>query len=161
VAKLGGQVARGLQYAHEQGVVHRDIKTANLFFTDKKTVKIMDFGLAKMVEEVRRSTTVIGGTPYYMAPEQSAGEQVDHRADLYALGVTFFELLTGSVPFKDGDVAFHHRHTAPPRVRDIAPGTPESLAELVAALLAKRPSARIKSAAEVVRRLAEIARAAQ
>src|SRR6185295_8453927 len=105
VAKIGGQIAQGLQFAHEQGIVHRDIKTANIFFTDKKVVKIMDFGLAKMVEEVRRSTTVVGGTPYYMAPEQSAGEQVDHRADLYALGVTFFELLTGGVPFKDGDVA--------------------------------------------------------
>jgi serine/threonine-protein kinase len=112
-----------------------------------------------MVEEVRRSTIVIGGTPYYMAPEQSAGEQVDHRADLYALGVTFFELLTGNVPFKDGDVAFHHRHTPAPHVRDIAPGTPETLAELIAGLLAKRPSDRIKSAGEVVRRLAEIARA--
>jgi len=64
----------------------------------------MDFGLAKMVEEVRRATTVIGGTPYYMAPEQSAGDSVDHRADLYALGVTFYELLTGSVPFREGDV---------------------------------------------------------
>ena len=111
-----------------------------------------------MVEEVRRSSTVIGGTPYYMAPEQSAGEQVDHRADLYALGVTFFELLTGSVPFKDGDVAFHHRHTPAPRVRDVAPGTPPALADLVAALLAKRPADRVRSAAEVVRRLAEIAR---
>src|SRR4030095_4334223 len=106
VAKIGGQVAQGLQYAHEQGIVHRDIKTANIFFTEKKVVKIMDCGLAKMVEEVRRSTSVIGGTPYYMAPEQSAGEQVDHRADLYALGVTFFELLAGHVPVKDGDVAF-------------------------------------------------------
>jgi tetratricopeptide (TPR) repeat protein len=158
VAKIGGQVAQGLQYAHEQGIVHRDIKTANIFFTDKRVVKIMDFGLAKMVEEVRRSTTVVGGTPYYMAPEQSAGEQVDHRADLYALGVTFFELLTGSVPFRDGDVAFHHRHTSPPHVRDVAPGTPEPLAALVEQLLAKRPSQRVRSAGEVVRRLAEIAR---
>ncbi len=160
VAKIGGQIAQGLSYAHEQGIVHRDIKTANIFFTDKKVVKIMDFGLAKMVEEVRRSTTVVGGTPYYMAPEQSAGEQVDHRADLYALGVTFFELLTGSVPFKDGDVAFHHRHTAPPHVRDVAPSTPEPLAALVEQLLAKRPSQRVKSAGDVVRRLAEIARSA-
>jgi len=158
VAKIGGQVANGLQYAHEQGIVHRDVKTANLFFTQKKVVKIMDFGLAKMVEEVRRSSTVIGGTPYYMAPEQSAGEQVDHRADLYALGVTFFELLTGSVPFKDGDVAFHHRHTPAPGVRDVAPGTPEPLAALIAGLLEKRPADRIRSASEVVRRLAEIAR---
>jgi tRNA A-37 threonylcarbamoyl transferase component Bud32/Tfp pilus assembly protein PilF len=160
VAKIGGQIAQGLSYAHEQGIVHRDIKTANIFFTDKKVVKIMDFGLAKMVEEVRRSTTVVGGTPYYMAPEQSAGEQVDHRADLYALGVTFFELLTGSVPFKDGDVAFHHRHTPPPPVRDVAPGTPEPLAALVEQLLAKRPSQRVRSAGDVVRRLAEIARSA-
>ena len=158
VAKIGGQIAQGLQYAHEQGIVHRDIKTANIFFTDKKVVKIMDFGLAKMVEEVRRSTTVVGGTPYYMAPEQSAGEQVDHRADLYALGVTFFELLTGNVPFKDGDVAFHHRHTPPPHVRDLAPGTPEPLAALVEQLLAKRPGQRVRSAGDVVRRLAEIAR---
>jgi serine/threonine-protein kinase len=158
VAKIGGQIAQGLQYAHEQGIVHRDIKTANIFFTDKKVVKIMDFGLAKMVEEVRRSTTVVGGTPYYMAPEQSAGEQVDHRADLYALGVTFFELLTGHVPFKDGDVAFHHRHTPPPPVRDLAPATPEPLAALVEQLLAKRPGQRVKSAGDVVKRLAEIAR---
>jgi serine/threonine-protein kinase len=158
VAKLGGQVATGLQYAHEMGIVHRDIKTANIFFTKSKVVKIMDFGLAKMVEEVRRSSTVVGGTPFYMAPEQSAGDQVDHRADLYALGVTFFELLTGNVPFKEGDVAFHHRHTPPPDLRDAAPGTPDALVDLVAALLAKRPAERIRSAAEVVRRLAEIAR---
>jgi eukaryotic-like serine/threonine-protein kinase len=94
-----------------------------------------------------------------MAPEQSAGEQVDHRADLYALGVTFFELLTGNVPFKDGDVAFHHRHTPPPHVRDVAPNTPEALAALVEQLLAKRPGQRVRSAGDVVRRLAEIARA--
>jgi serine/threonine-protein kinase len=74
--------------------------------------------------------------------------------------VTFFELLTGNVPFKDGDVAFHHRHTAPPHVRDVAPGTPEPLAALVEQLLAKRPSQRVRSAGDVVRRLAEIARSA-
>jgi serine/threonine-protein kinase len=158
VVKLGGQVARGLQYAHEQGIVHRDVKTANLFFTEKKVVKIMDFGLAKMVEEVRRSSTVIGGTPYYMAPEQSAGEQVDHRSDLYALGVTLFELLTGRVPFREGDIAFHHRHTAPPGVRELAPQVPEPLAALLADLLVKRPAERVRSAKDVVRRLAGIAR---
>jgi serine/threonine-protein kinase len=94
-----------------------------------------------------------------MAPEQSAGEQVDHRADLYALGVTFYELLAGRVPFKDGDVAFHHRHTPAPNVRDVAPSTPRDLADLVAGLLVKRPVDRIRSAGEVVKRLAEIARA--
>jgi tetratricopeptide (TPR) repeat protein len=159
VAKIGGQVATGLAYAHEQGIVHRDIKTANLFFTTQKVVKIMDFGLAKMVEEVRRSTTVIGGTPYYMAPEQSAGQQVDHRADLYSLGVTFYELLTGSVPFREGDVTFHHRHTPPTDPRQIAPDIPDALADLVLQMLAKSPDDRVRSAGEVVARLQEITRA--
>jgi serine/threonine protein kinase len=158
VAKLGGQIATGLQYAHEEGIVHRDIKTANLFFTKKKVVKIMDFGLAKMAEEVRRSTTVIGGTPYYMAPEQSAGEHVDQRADLYALGVTFFELLTGTLPFKDGDVAFQHRHTRPPDPRGRAEGIPDALAELVLQLMEKHPEDRVRSAAAVCERLQSIAR---
>jgi serine/threonine-protein kinase len=156
VAKLAGQVATGLEYAHEQGVVHRDIKTANLFFTNKKLVKIMDFGLAKMVEEVRRATTVIGGTPYYMAPEQSAGEAIDRRADIYALGVTIFELLTGTVPFREGDVAFHHRHTQPPDPRDLAPEVPAPFAELVAQMLAKKPGDRIGSAGAVRARLQEL-----
>jgi tetratricopeptide (TPR) repeat protein len=155
--RLAAQIATGLQYAHEQRIVHRDIKTSNLFFTRDRVVKIMDFGLAKMLEEVRRAATVIGGTPYYMAPEQATGENVDHRADLYAFGVTLFELLTGSVPFREGDVTWHHRHTPPPDPRSAAPDLPDALAELVLQLLEKEPSARPASAAEVGARLAEIA----
>jgi serine/threonine-protein kinase len=158
VARLGIQITTGLQYAHDQRIIHRDIKTANLFVTNSRTVKIMDFGLAKMVEEVRRATTVIGGTPYYMAPEQSQGGGADHRADLYALGVTLFELATGKVPFVEGDVAYHHRHTPPPDPRDRAEGIPTALAELVLELLAKEPADRTPSAAIVGERLAEIAR---
>jgi serine/threonine protein kinase len=158
-ARLGMQIAAGLHYAEEQRIVHRDIKTANLFFTRKKVIKIMDFGLAKMVEEVRRSSTMIGGTPYYMAPEQSLGKAVDHRADLYALGVTFFELLTGEVPFGDGDVAYHHRHTPPPDPRERAASIPEAFAELILHMMAKRPEDRCGSAADVGRRLQEILRA--
>jgi len=148
-ARLGVQVATGLQYAHEQRIVHRDIKTANLYFTKDRTVKIMDFGLAKMIEEVRRSTTVVGGTPYYMAPEQAAGDSVDHRADLYAFGVTLFELLTGRVPFGKGDVTFHHRHTEPPDPRSFAEDLPDSFAELVLRLMAKSPDDRVQTSAEV------------
>jgi tetratricopeptide (TPR) repeat protein len=157
-ARLGTQIAAGLRYAEDQRIVHRDIKTANLFFTKKKVVKIMDFGLAKMIEEVRRGSTVIGGTPYYMAPEQSLGEHVDHRADIYALGVTFFELVTGRVPFTEGDVAYHHRHTAPPDPRDLAPEIPESFARLILQMLAKEPSDRPVSNVEVGEQLVEIAR---
>ncbi|MEE9608847.1 MAG: protein kinase, partial [Myxococcota bacterium] len=153
VARLGIQVCNGLAYAHDNKIIHRDIKTANLFFTKDRTLKIMDFGLAKMVEEVRRVSTVIGGTPCYMAPEQSLGGAVDYRADLYALGVTLFELLTGQLPFAEGDVAFHHRHTAPPNPRDLAASVPEAMAALVLDLMAKRPEQRPESALAARERL--------
>lgn len=159
-ARLGMQISAGLHYAEDQRIVHRDIKTANLFFTKKKVMKIMDFGLAKMIEEVRRGSTMIGGTPYYMAPEQSRGERVDHRCDLYALGVTFFELLTGRVPFPDGDVAYHHRHTPAPDPREIVPEIPEAFAQLILKLMAKRPSDRPSSNAEVGEQLSQISRSA-
>ena len=150
VVKLGIQIAQGLAYAHGAGIVHRDIKTSNLFVTRARVVKVMDFGLAKMVEEVRRASTVIAGTPFYMAPEQAAGDAVDHRADLYALGVTFFELLTGKPPFLEGDVAYHHRHTPPPDPRARVPEIPDALAQLVLRLLAKDPAARGSGAPELV-----------
>ncbi|MCA9510515.1 MAG: protein kinase [Myxococcales bacterium] len=151
VARLATQIAAGLDYAHRNKIIHRDIKTANLFFTKDKIVKIMDFGLAKMVEEVRRGATVIGGTPYYMAPEQATGENVDHRADLYAFGVTLFQLLTGAVPFAKGDVTYHHRHTAPPDPRGLVADIPDAFAETILALMAKDPADRIQTAAEVGR----------
>jgi tetratricopeptide (TPR) repeat protein len=158
VARIGAQAAAGLDYAHGRGVVHRDVKTSNLFFTRDRVVKVMDFGLAKMTEEVRRAATVVAGTPYYMAPEQAAGEDVDFRADLYAFGVTLFELLTGEVPFREGDVAYHHRHTAPPDPRTRAKDVPPDLAELVLWLMAKRAADRPDSTAEVTSRLAVLAK---
>jgi serine/threonine-protein kinase len=158
VARLGVQIAAGLQYAHERRIVHRDIKTSNLFFTREKTVKVMDFGLAKMVEEVRRAATVIGGTPYYMAPEQSLGEAVDHRADLYAFGVTLYELVTGRVPFAEGDITYHHRHTPAPDPRSVAPDVPEALSALILRLMAKQPGDRPAKTAEVFQALQDLAR---
>ena len=147
--RMAVQMSTGLQFAHERGIVHRDIKTANLFFTRDRVVKIMDFGLAKMVEEVRKAATVIGGTPYYMAPEQGLGERVDHRADLYAFGVTLFELLAGRVPFTDGDVAYHHRHTPPPNLSDFVAGVPAELTALIVKLMSKTPEDRPATTAEV------------
>jgi len=150
------QVAAGLGYAHTQRIVHRDIKTSNLFLTDDRIVKVMDFGLAKMLEEVRRSTTVIGGTPYYMAPEQAAGEAVDARADLYAFGVTLFELVTAHRPFETGDVTYHHRHTPAPDPRSLGTPMPEALATLILQLMAKAPADRPASAEQVTLRLRSI-----
>jgi tetratricopeptide (TPR) repeat protein len=158
VARLGMQIAAGLHYAHEQRVVHRDIKTANLFFTMDKTIKIMDFGLAKMMEEVRRAATVVGGTPFYMAPEQAVGEAVDYRADIYAFGVTLFELATGKVPFSKGDVTYHHRHTQPPDPRSLVPEVPAALAELIGQMLEKQVEDRLGSVAVAWEQLREMAR---
>jgi len=153
VARIGIQACTGLQYAHDRRIVHRDIKTANLFFTREKVVKIMDFGLAKTIEEVRKHSTVIGGTPYYMAPEQAAGGEIGPATDLYALGVTLHRLLTGTFPFTEGDLAYHHRHTPAPDPRQHRSDLPEAAARLILDLLEKDPDRRPSCAAEVARRL--------
>lgn len=150
VVGVARQACRGLEYAHGQGVIHRDIKTANLFATTDRVVKIMDFGLAKVLEEVRGATTLVSGTPYYMSPEQVVGRDVDHRTDLYSLGATLFELATGRVPFDAGEVAYHHRHTPAPDPRTLRADLPDALARLILRLLEKDPAARFASASAVL-----------
>lgn len=156
-ARLGLQVAAGLHYAHSQRIVHRDIKLGNLFYTQAKVVKIMDFGIAKVMEEVRKGATVMGGTPNYMSPEQTLGKSVDARTDIYAFGVTLFEMLTGQLPFTEGDVAYHHCHTPPPNPRELVPEIPEGFAQLVLDMMAKDPEERIGTAAEVAAQLKKFA----
>ncbi|MAJ58506.1 MAG: hypothetical protein CBC48_00250 [bacterium TMED88] len=158
VIRIGTAVASALEYAHAQGIVHRDIKTANLFLTTEKTVKVMDFGLAKMFEEVRAGTTVISGTPFYMSPEQILGGAVDQRTDLYSLGVTLYELATGEVPFAKGDIAYHHRHTPAPDPRTLRADLPDSLATLLLRLLDKEPSHRLSSSAQLIEALRQVER---
>lgn len=157
VARVGRQVCDGLEYAHQRRVVHRDVKPANLFLTHDGSVKIMDFGLAKTMQEVRRAGSVIGGTPFYMAPEQAKGSTVGPAADLYALGVTFFELVTGGLPFEGDEVARDHMYTPPPDPRSIVAGIPDALAALILQLLAKDPAQRPESAAAVAGELVRIA----
>ena len=149
VASLALQVASGLEYAQTHKIIHRDIKPSNLFLTEERIVKIMDFGLAKMVEEVRRASTIIGGTPNYMAPEQAVGDATDHRADLYALGGTLFHLITGTVPYPDGDVTYQHAHSPIPDPREREVTVPAAMAEMIMKLLAKAPEDRFQSAREV------------
>jgi tetratricopeptide (TPR) repeat protein len=144
------QMASALSYAHGRKVVHRDIKTANTMWTAERHVKIMDFGLAKRMEEVRNATTMISGTPFYMSPEQTLGRDVDHRTDVYSLGVTIFELATGELPFQKGNVPYHHVHTPPPDPRQIKADVPAPLAATILRCLQKAPAERFQSAKEIL-----------
>jgi len=147
------QMCEALAYAHDKKIVHRDIKTANTMWTRDRKAKIMDFGLAKVVEEVRNHTTLVSGTPYYMSPEQTLGKNVDHRTDLYSLGVTLFELATGALPFREGNVPYHHVHTPPPDPRTVNANLPAVLAEIILRCLQKDPEQRYGSAREIVAEL--------
>jgi tetratricopeptide (TPR) repeat protein len=151
------QLASALAYAHSRKIVHRDIKTANIMWTREKQVKIMDFGLAKLMEEVRNANTVVSGTPFYMSPEQTLGRSVDHRTDLYSLGVTIYELSTGMLPFRRGNIPYHHVHTPAPDPRNQVPSLPEPLAQIILRCLEKSPDARFQSAAEIGEQAAQLA----
>jgi uncharacterized RDD family membrane protein YckC len=145
------EVARGLAAAHAAGFIHRDIKPSNLLLDSSGHVKIADFGLAKPLSKTGGSITgqgVVLGTPMYMAPEQTRGEPVDHRADMYALGCSFYHLLAGAPPY-DGDNAIEllSKHfTAPvPNVRSRAREVPPALARVLERLMQKEPAGRFES----------------
>jgi serine/threonine-protein kinase len=143
-------MCEALAYAHGKKVVHRDIKTANVMWTRDKKAMLMDFGLAKVLEEARNHTTVVSGTPYYMSPEQTLGKNVDYRTDIYSLGVTLFELATATVPFKEGNIPYHHVHTAPPDIADMQPNLPPAIVTVIRRCLLKDPAARYQSATEIL-----------
>jgi serine/threonine-protein kinase len=146
VLLLGARLARALQYAHSHGVVHRDIKPANVMLErESGSVKIMDFGIARVADGSRTRTGLVLGTPSYMSPEQLAGLPVDGRSDLYSLGAMLFQLLTGHLPHQSESMAalMHHiMNQAAPDVRRLRPELPESLAMVIALSLEKRPELR-------------------
>jgi tetratricopeptide (TPR) repeat protein len=153
IVHVVSQMCEALAYAHEKKIVHRDVKTANTMWTKDRKAKIMDFGLAKVIEEVRNHTTVVSGTPYYMSPEQTLGKNVDHRSDLYSLGVSVFEMATGTLPFTEGNLPYHHVHTPPPRPQDLEPGLPDAISALIERCLRKDPAERYQSAREILAEL--------
>lgn len=149
VVLIFGQMCQALAYAHEQSIVHRDIKPSNVLWTKSKQCKITDFGLARALTQSANTLTTTGGTPYYMSPEQTLGNNLDHRTDLYSLGVMMFELATGSLPFTEGDVGYHHVHTPPPDPRTRNPKLPAALSPIILRLLAKKPGDRYADALSV------------
>ncbi len=142
---------KALHYAHSKGLVHRDIKSGNVMITRDKTLKIMDFGLAKFLREYQNNHTQQVGTPFYMSPEQIIGKDIDFRSDLYSLGCMLFECATGTVPFFKGDLSYHHLHTPPPTPRSINPVLSKSIETIILRLLEKDPDARFQSAVEVAK----------
>jgi serine/threonine protein kinase len=146
VLSVGNQMCAGLSVAHARHIIHRDIKPANVFIATGGVVKIGDFGLARAVREMNISHTRVCGTPLYMSPEQIRGADVDFRSDLYAVGCTLFELLTGRPPFLDGEILYHHVHTPPPDPASLEPSVPPAVSQLVLACLAKNKSERVESA---------------
>jgi len=156
--------ASGLAYAEASGVVHRDVKPANLMRAENGVVKLADLGLASAPgESADDSGSPVYGTPHFIAPEQARGESVDHRADLYSLGASAYRLLSGRTPF-EGDstreILRGHLHREPRPLVELVPGLPGPLDALVADLLAKAPDERPQSASEVLRRIDELRAAA-
>jgi serine/threonine protein kinase len=156
------QIADALAASHERGVIHRDLKPDNIFLITRDGkpdfVKVLDFGLAKLttvsgtVPAYTTDAGIIMGTPYYMSPEQCEGRtELDHRTDVYSLGVILFEMLTGQVPFAGegyGEVMTKHISLPPPPARKFVPGLPIALEAILSRALAKAPDARFQTMAE-------------
>ena len=158
--ELCSHVLDALSHAHKAGIVHRDLKPANLMLADSGVVKVMDFGLARMqgTEHLTNDGFMIG-TPAYMSPEQVAGTEVDGRADLYAMGVVFYRLLTGQLPFKaDSGIAMAHKqmYDAPTPVRQLRTELPSVFEDLFIRALAKSPDDRFQTADEMKAALAMV-----
>jgi tetratricopeptide (TPR) repeat protein/class 3 adenylate cyclase/predicted Ser/Thr protein kinase len=155
------QAAEALQAAHEAGIIHRDIKSSNLMRTVGDRVKVLDFGLAKVTGAAR--LTLDGstlGTPAYASPEQIRGDRVDERSDLWSLGVVFYEVLTGQLPFSGDNMAnlVHALLNAKPRpVRQLRPVVPAAIEHLIETLLSKSPDRRYASASALINELRPLA----
>jgi serine/threonine-protein kinase len=154
-ARIALQTASGLGAAHEQGIIHRDIKPANLMIDERGLVKIADFGLALMTAAVSRltATGMFMGTPGYLSPEQCLDQNIDHRTDIYSLGVTLFEALSGKTPFTgDSPLALLRQiiDVEPPDLGELKPDVEPELRALVQRMMAKDRDHRVASCAELI-----------
>jgi len=142
-AEIVDAMCDAIQAVHDKGVIHRDLKSDNVFVT-ATGIKLLDFGLAKLSGNdpnslTRTKTGLVVGTPAYMAPEQARALPIDHRVDIYAVGVLTFKMLTGQLPFQGEavDLIMQHLRTPPPAPKQFVPGIPDELSDLVVRMMAK------------------------
>ncbi len=153
-AQLVLNAASGLAAAHERGIVHRHVKPGNLLIAENGTLKVADFGIARMAAASTRLTAdgASLGTPSYMAPEQCAGEDGDHRSDIYALGVTYYQMLSGKLPFQSTNpyaLVKEKLLETPAPIEEVVPGVDERTRAIVGRMMAKEPGDRYQSAGEL------------
>ncbi|HTD44792.1 MAG TPA: serine/threonine-protein kinase, partial [Bryobacteraceae bacterium] len=174
IVEIAGAVAEGLAAAHEKGIVHRDLKPANVMVTAEGRVKVVDFGLAKDVgletsndatitSAERTQAGIVMGTPAYMSPEQVSGRVLDHRTDIFSLGVMLHEMATGRRPFEgtsSAELVSSILRDHPPLVTDVRPDLPHDLARTIRRCLEKDPRHRLQTARDVSNELRDLARLA-
>jgi serine/threonine protein kinase len=156
-ARLGGQIAAGLDYAHRRGIVHRDVKPGNILLSEEGEVKITDFGIAKLASLDVTQTGIALGTPSYMSPEQIQGQTLDGRSDQFSLGVLLYQMLTGRLPFAGENahsVLYKVLHAEPERPGAINPALSSAVDRVLAKALAKEPAGRYATCGELARELA-------
>lgn len=151
------QMCQGIGYAHRANLVHCDVKPQNMLVTHDDRVKVADFGIARAFTGdtiIQEQVSQVWGTPQYFSPEQAAGESATPASDVYAIGLTLFELLTGQLPFKAENhtaMALKHMHETPPLISTINPAVPQELERIIHKVLAKEPSGRYRTAGQLGR----------
>lgn len=153
---IAATVAEALDYAHRQGIVHRDVKPSNIMLTRENAIKVTDFGIARITTSSKTQTTMIMGTPSYMAPEQVIGENVDGRADIFSLAVVLFELLTSEKPFQAENITallFKIAHEPPQRITALRPDLPPTTEAILDRALQKNAGDRYRYARDLAQDL--------